>query len=69
MDMTKLAESLGMWSLLHSSRQYCLENIGKVAEVVKDFFQMDFTTFEDILTSGLLKVPKEETVRTYFVKN
>lgn len=62
MDMSKLAESLGMWRLLTSSREFCHENIGKVAEVVKDFFKMDFVTFEDMLTNRLLKVPKEETV-------
>ena len=62
MEMADLAESLGMWNLLHRSREFCLANIGKVAEAVADFFAMDVTTFEDILTNGQLKVPKEETI-------
>jgi hypothetical protein len=62
MDMTTLAISIGMVRLIDESRKFCLENIGKVAEVVKDFFQMDFETFQNILTHDLLKVPKEETV-------
>ena len=62
MEMADLAESLGMWNLLHRSREFCLANIGKVAEAVADFFAMDVATFEDILTNGQLKVPKEETI-------
>ena len=62
MEMADLAESLGMWNLLHRSREFCLANIGKVAEAVADFFAMDVVTFEDILTNGQLKVPKEETI-------
>ena len=60
--MTKLAERLGMWSLLHNSRHYCLANVGAVAEKNSEFFSMDKAHFEDVLTNENMKVPKEETV-------
>lgn len=51
-----------MWSLLHNSRDYCLANVGAVAEKNSEFFKMDQTHFEDVLTNENMKVPKEETV-------
>jgi len=62
LDMSNLAQSIGMWELLERSRLYLLENVGQVAKCIPTFFKLGLDEFEVLLNSENLLVPKEETV-------
>ena len=61
-EMAEMAHDAGMWDLKENSELFLLENVGRVAQVQKDFFTIGLNQFEGILKNPRLLVPKEETV-------
>lgn len=61
-EMSEMAHDAGMWDLKENSELFLLENVGRVAQVQKDFFTIGLNQFEGILKNPRLLVPKEETI-------
>ena len=60
--MSKFADSIGMWELKEAAELFLLENLGQIAQVQPDFFDIHYSLFTQILQNDKLLIPKEETV-------